>query len=100
MTAVEAMRLVAEDLALEGDPARNLATFVTTWVEPEAPVNRTTANPNQFVARSIARAEEAGIRHGRSRIVCTSRPARRSATSRSPRATSMSTTNASIRVRS
>jgi hypothetical protein len=35
MTAVEAMRLVAEDLALEDDPARNLATFVTTWMEPE-----------------------------------------------------------------
>jgi glutamate decarboxylase len=33
---VDAMRLVAEDLALEGDPARNLATFVTTWMEPEA----------------------------------------------------------------
>ncbi|WP_418276599.1 glutamate decarboxylase [Isoptericola jiangsuensis] len=32
----DAMRLVAEDLALEGDPARNLATFVTTWMEPEA----------------------------------------------------------------
>src|SRR5690242_2174443 len=36
MTAVDAMRLVAEDLAIEGDPARNLATFVTTWMEPEA----------------------------------------------------------------
>ena len=36
MTATEAMRLVGEDLALEGDPARNLATFVTTWMEPEA----------------------------------------------------------------
>src|SRR5690242_18954373 len=36
MSAVEAMRLVAEDLAIEGDPARNLATFVTTWMEPEA----------------------------------------------------------------
>jgi glutamate decarboxylase len=36
MTAVDAMRLVAEDLALEGEPARNLATFVTTWMEPEA----------------------------------------------------------------
>jgi glutamate decarboxylase len=36
MTASDAMRLVAEDLALEGDPARNLATFVTTWMEPEA----------------------------------------------------------------
>src|SRR6478609_9252912 len=36
MTPVDAMRLVGEDLALEGDPARNLATFVTTWMEPEA----------------------------------------------------------------
>ena len=24
------------DLAIEGDPIRNLATFVTTWMEPEA----------------------------------------------------------------
>ncbi len=30
------MRLVGEDLNLEGDPQRNLATFVTTWMEPEA----------------------------------------------------------------
>lgn len=36
MAAEEAMHLVAEDLALEGDPARNLATFVTTWMEPQA----------------------------------------------------------------
>src|SRR3954467_2107872 len=36
MAPVEAMRLVAEDLAMEGDPQRNLATFVTTWMEPEA----------------------------------------------------------------
>jgi glutamate decarboxylase len=36
MPAVDAMRLVAEDLALEGIPVRNLATFVTTWMEPEA----------------------------------------------------------------
>ncbi len=36
MTSQDAMRLVGEDLALEGDPARNLATFVTTWMEPEA----------------------------------------------------------------
>ena len=34
MTATDALRLVAEDLALEGLPARNLATFVTTWMEP------------------------------------------------------------------
>ena len=36
LTAVDALRLVAEDLALEGLPSRNLATFVTTWMEPEA----------------------------------------------------------------
>ncbi len=36
MAAEDAMHLVAEDLALEGDPARNLATFVTTWMEPQA----------------------------------------------------------------
>ncbi len=36
MPAVEAMRLLGEDLALEGEPQRNLATFVTTWMEPEA----------------------------------------------------------------
>jgi glutamate decarboxylase len=36
MPALDAMRLVGEELALEGDPNRNLATFVTTWMEPEA----------------------------------------------------------------
>jgi glutamate decarboxylase len=36
MGAQDAMRLVAEDLMLDGDPMRNLATFVTTWMEPEA----------------------------------------------------------------
>src|ERR1700710_22425 len=36
MSALDAMRLGEEDLALEGDPNRNLATFVTTWMEPEA----------------------------------------------------------------
>src|SRR6187402_3144826 len=36
MSSVDALRLVGEDIALEGDPARNLATFVTTWMEPAA----------------------------------------------------------------
>jgi glutamate decarboxylase len=36
MQAQDAMRLIGEELVLEGDPARNLATFVTTWMEPEA----------------------------------------------------------------
>ena len=30
------MRLIGEELALDGEPQRNLATFVTTWMEPEA----------------------------------------------------------------
>jgi glutamate decarboxylase len=36
MSARDTERLLSEDLALEGDPMRNLATFVTTWMEPEA----------------------------------------------------------------
>jgi glutamate decarboxylase len=36
MPAVDAMRLIAEELVLDGIPMRNLATFVTTWMEPEA----------------------------------------------------------------
>jgi glutamate decarboxylase len=35
MPAVDAMRLIGEDLVLDGIPERNLATFVTTWMEPE-----------------------------------------------------------------
>jgi glutamate decarboxylase len=35
---IEAMRLVQQELAVEGIPERNLATFVTTWMEPEARV--------------------------------------------------------------
>jgi glutamate decarboxylase len=31
-----AMRLIDAELAIEGIPERNLATFVTTWMEPEA----------------------------------------------------------------
>jgi glutamate decarboxylase len=36
MSAQEAMRLIGEEMVLDGLPARNLATFVTTWMEPEA----------------------------------------------------------------
>jgi glutamate decarboxylase len=36
MAAIAAMRLVDQELAIEGIPERNLATFVTTWMEPEA----------------------------------------------------------------
>jgi glutamate decarboxylase len=36
MPADEAMRLVGEEILLDGLPMRNLATFVTTWMEPQA----------------------------------------------------------------
>ncbi|HMD56778.1 MAG TPA: glutamate decarboxylase [Solirubrobacteraceae bacterium] len=36
MRSVDAMRLIGEELVLDGIPNRNLATFVTTWMEPEA----------------------------------------------------------------
>ncbi len=36
MAASEAMRLIGEEMVLDGTPERNLATFVTTWMEPEA----------------------------------------------------------------
>ncbi len=32
---LEAMRLILEEIVLDGIPERNLATFVTTWMEPE-----------------------------------------------------------------
>jgi glutamate decarboxylase len=35
---LQAMRLVQQELAVEGIPERNLATFVTTFMEPEARV--------------------------------------------------------------
>src|SRR3954451_8380557 len=36
MSATDALRLLEEEIALDGIPARNLATFVTVWMEPEA----------------------------------------------------------------
>jgi glutamate decarboxylase len=36
MRGLDAMRLIGEELELDGQPMRNLATFVTTWMEPEA----------------------------------------------------------------
>jgi glutamate decarboxylase len=36
MLPTDALRLIGEELVLDGIPQRNLATFVTTWMEPEA----------------------------------------------------------------
>ena len=46
MPAVDAMRLIGEELVLDGIPMRNLATFVTTWMEPEA---------NRIIAENLHR---------------------------------------------
>ena len=35
-TPIAARRLIGEEMVLDGIPERNLATFVTTWMEPEA----------------------------------------------------------------
>ncbi len=44
MPADDAMRLVGEEILLDGLPMRNLATFVTTWMEPQA---------NRLIAESL-----------------------------------------------
>ncbi len=36
MPPIAAMRMLEQELVLDGIPDRNLATFVTTWMEPEA----------------------------------------------------------------
>jgi glutamate decarboxylase len=36
MSAAEALGLIQQEIVLDGLPMRNLATFVTTWMEPEA----------------------------------------------------------------
>ncbi|MET0513517.1 MAG: glutamate decarboxylase [Thermoleophilaceae bacterium] len=46
MPAIDAMRLIGEELVLDGIPMRNLATFVTTWMEPEA---------NRIIAENLHR---------------------------------------------
>jgi glutamate decarboxylase len=46
MSSSDAYELIVEEMELDGDPARNLATFVTTWMEPEA---------NRVVAENLHR---------------------------------------------
>jgi len=36
VAARAAYDLVSNEMMLDGDPSKNLATFVTTWMEPEA----------------------------------------------------------------
>ena len=48
MPAIDAMRLIGEELLLDGIPMRNLATFVTTWMEPEATADHPREPPSQL----------------------------------------------------
>jgi glutamate decarboxylase len=36
MSSTDALRVLGEELVFDGLPMRNMATFVTTWMEPEA----------------------------------------------------------------
>ena len=45
-SAEDAARLIEEELVLDGIPERNLATFVTTWMEPQA---------NRLIAENLHR---------------------------------------------
>ena len=58
MPAVDAMRLIGEELVLDGDPHRNLATFVTTWMEPEAQRIIAESLPELHRPRRISAREE------------------------------------------
>jgi hypothetical protein len=73
MRSVDAMRLIGEELVLDGIPQRNLATFVTTWMEPEA---------QRIIAENLHRRSSSAA-SGCS-PTCSTPPARRPA--RAPRA--------------
>ena len=52
MKPIEAMRLIGEDLILDGIPERNLATFVTTWMEVPMSLRSCRSSPNRPRNRS------------------------------------------------
>ena len=60
MSPTDASRLVDEELATEGDPQRNLATFVTTWMEPEAQTDHRGEPPPQLHSRSTTTSSGSG----------------------------------------
>lgn len=51
MPAEAAFRLIADELNLEGNPPLNLASFVTTWMEPQAEMLIAENNFRNFVDR-------------------------------------------------
>ena len=83
MHPTDAMRLVDEDLNLEGDPQRNLATFVTTWMEPEAQRIIAENLHRNFIDHAeypiSAEIEQRCVRGGGCWRTCSTPPARRRA---------------------
>ena len=49
MEARSAYQLITDELMLDGNPALNLASFVTTWMEPEAKVLMTETMSKNFI---------------------------------------------------
>ncbi len=49
MPAAAAYQIVHDELALDGNPLLNLASFVTTWMDPEAEKLMVEAMPKNFV---------------------------------------------------
>jgi glutamate decarboxylase len=49
MAGPEAYQLVHDELSLDGNPLLNLASFVTTWMEPEAKLLMSETLPKNFI---------------------------------------------------
>ena len=86
MRAVDAMRLLGEELALDGLPMRNLATFVTTWMEPEARRSSPrTCTGTSSTTRNIPRPRRSSSAASGCSPTCSTRPARPPARARRAR---------------
>src|SRR5579862_8813810 len=50
-----ALQLVRDELILDGNARLNLATFVTTWMEPEAELLMAECSPKNMIDRTSTR---------------------------------------------
>ena len=80
------MRLIGEELILDGIPQRNLATFVTTWMEPEAQrIIAENLHRNFIDHAEYPQTAEIEQRCIRMLATCSTRPGRRPARARRAR---------------
>jgi hypothetical protein len=83
MPAHDAMRLVEEELMLDGLPMRNLATFVTAWMEPEArSLIAQNLHRTSSITRSIRRQRRSSDAASTCSPTCSMLPRRRGALGR------------------